>query len=164
MIILDAINILQIEGEITKETIKLAYKKAASKYHPDKGGSTEMMQAINNAYDALKAHEGDYTELQATNTQYSEELHAAISAIVELNGLELEICGSWVWVSGNTREHKEILKAAGYKYASKKKMWNYRPAEWKSRSKGSVAIDDIRKKYGSDKAKAARFTRKKIAA
>jgi uncharacterized protein (DUF3820 family) len=35
------------DTEIDSKKIDHAYKKAAIKYHPDKGGSTEAMQAIN---------------------------------------------------------------------------------------------------------------------
>jgi hypothetical protein len=29
--------------------------------------------------------------------------------------VEIEICGLWVWVGGETKKHKDTLKAAGYK-------------------------------------------------
>jgi uncharacterized protein (DUF3820 family) len=35
------------DSQITNTKIDHAYKKTAVKYHPDKGGSTEAMQAIN---------------------------------------------------------------------------------------------------------------------
>lgn len=34
----------------TPEEAKALYRELAKKYHPDKGGSTEIMQAINNQY------------------------------------------------------------------------------------------------------------------
>ena len=37
----------------TIQEVKSAYKKLAFQYHPDKGGSTEIMQEINNEYDKL---------------------------------------------------------------------------------------------------------------
>jgi len=42
-------------------------------------------------------------------------------AILGLIGVDIEICGAWVWVTGDTRTHKEVLKENGYKYASKRK-------------------------------------------
>ena len=33
------------------------------------------------------------------------------------NGLEIEICGLWMWVGGETKKHKDALKDAGYKWA-----------------------------------------------
>ena len=38
--------------------LKAAYRKASSKYHPDKGGSTEDMQKVNNSYELLQKSVG----------------------------------------------------------------------------------------------------------
>ena len=55
--------------------------------------------------------------------------------IKNLEGLEIEIAGHWVWISGNTKEYKEALKELGFKYASKKKMWYYNPdLSWKRKA------------------------------
>lgn len=35
---------------VTKKELKLEYKKLAFKYHPDRGGSTKIMQQINTEY------------------------------------------------------------------------------------------------------------------
>lgn len=46
-------NALRLLGlcasEANQEAIKKAYRKACSKFHPDRGGSKEMMQAVNEA-------------------------------------------------------------------------------------------------------------------
>ena len=41
----------------------------------------------------------------------------------EREGIEIEVCGSWVWVSGDTKPHKERLKALGFCWHSKKHCW-----------------------------------------
>ena len=146
MRIQDALNILK-PSSTDGADIKLAWRKACSKYHPDKGGSTAMMQAVNEAYETLL--NAEYIDQQDEYTDYGDELNAAINAILGLDGLEIEICGSWVWVSGDTRTHKDAIKTAGYKWASKKKMWNFRPDGFRSFSRGSVDMDSIRNKYGS---------------
>ena len=43
----DPDNSLNSIEEIEPEKVKQVYKKLSLKYHPDKGGSTEAMQAIN---------------------------------------------------------------------------------------------------------------------
>ncbi len=145
----DAAKILGLNGELTPEIVRQAYRKACSKYHPDKNpGGLEMMKAVNLAYESLK----DTTEtidLDESALNYGDELNEALNAIIELDGLEIELCGSWVWVSGNTREHKDILKESGFKYAGKKKMWSFHPADFKSWSRGKASMDDIRGTYGS---------------
>ena len=156
----DALKILGLSTAASFEQIKLAYRKACATYHPDRNpAGLEMMKMVNCAYNALT----DYTptsEAEANanasetsdTSNYGEELNAALNAIINL-GLEIEICGSWLWVSGDTKPHKEILKSAGFKWASKKMMWNFRPAEWKSFSRGKYSMDEIRSAHGSVKIK-----------
>jgi len=144
----DACQILGLTGDITPELTKTAYRKACSTYHPDRNpAGLEMMKAVNEAYAVLK----DHTGTEKTGIEYGHELFEALTAIISL-GLDVEVCGAWVWVSGDTKPHREVLKTAGYKWAIKKKMWFYRPSDYKSFSRGSKTMDDIRAVYGSDRA------------
>lgn len=153
MKITDAANLLGLSGTVTTQDIKKAYRAAALKYHPDKNpAGAEMMKVINTAFDVLRDFCGDIPneEHQNGNTQdYGEALNAALNNIIHLEGLNIEICGAWLWVSGETFKHKTILKETGFKFASKKKSWYFRPENWKSASRGSYSMDDIRKTYGS---------------
>jgi len=145
----DAVKILGLNGEVTPEIVKRAYHKACSQYHPDRNpAGTEMMKAVNAAYQAIK----DITkniEIDEAAQSYGEDLNEAINAIIHLD-LTLEICGAWVWVRGDTKTYKTQLKEAGYKWAPKKKSWYFRPADYKSRSRGKYSMDEIREKFGTD--------------
>jgi preprotein translocase subunit Sec63 len=149
MKISQAADILGMEpGSIADEaTVKQAYRRAAQKYHPDKGGSTEMMQTVNEAYNILQSNYGSLPSIN-TDQGYADRLNDAINAIVTLPGLIIEVCGLWVWVSGDTKTHKEVLKAVGYYWASKKFMWYFRPVDQQG-GRGKSTMDDIRTKYGS---------------
>lgn len=149
MNISQACDILGIEpGAVLDEaTVKAAFRKAAQKYHPDKGGSTEMMQAVNAAYAELQKHYGETIAEFGADAGYAGRLNDAINAIIHLDGLNIEVCGLWVWVSGDTRTHKDAIKAAGYFWASKKFMWYFRPAD-QAGGRGK-SMDEIRGKYGS---------------
>lgn len=149
MNISQAADILGIEqGAVLDEsTVKAAFRRAAQKYHPDKGGSNEMMQAVNAAYAELQKHYGETIAEFGADAGYADRLNDAINAIIHLDGLNIEVCGLWVWVSGDTRTHKESLKAAGYFWASKKFMWYFRPEE--SKGGRGKSMDEIRGKYGS---------------
>lgn len=79
-------------------------------------------------------------------------LKDVLEILIHLSGLKIELCGKWLWISGNTKEHKEALKAAGCKLATKKKMWYWRPADSASTQKREArSMAFIRKKYGSVK-------------
>ena len=128
----DAAKILGLSGEITPELVKTAYRQASMKYHPDRNpAGTEMMKLVNEAYEVLKEFSGDVKEQQA---DYGDLLNEALNAIINLPGLFIEICGAWLWVSGDTRTHKTTLKEAGFKWAPKNKLWYYRPEQYRSRA------------------------------
>jgi hypothetical protein len=149
----DAAKILNLNGDVTQELIKTAYRRASSKYHPDKGGSEEMMKAVNQAYEALKNYDGYSVDSgeQSQKNSYSDALNDAINAILNLEGIEIEVCGAWVWLTGETKKHAKALgkHGAGFFYASKKQAWYFRPNDWKSVSRGSFSLEDIRNRHGS---------------
>ena len=125
MNVYDAAKILGLSGEVTPEQVKAAYRQACKKYHPDRNpAGEEMMKIINQAYDVLKDYAGDIKEQP---TDYGDLLNDALNAVFGLSGLVIEICGSWVWITGNTRDHKDALKAAGFKWASKKESVVFPP-------------------------------------
>lgn len=136
--------------------IQQYYRKACSKYHPDRNpAGLETMKLVNAAYEALqcpivsnmwdKSIDGD-DEVNTDNL--GDEMNTALNAVIGL-GLTIEICGSWIWVSGDTKLHKEILKASGYHWAPKKIMWHWRPVDYKSYSRGKYTMDDIRTAHGT---------------
>lgn len=147
MNIYDAAKLLSLTGEITQDDIKEAYREACKKYHPDiNPAGDEMMKIINQAYDVLKDFSG---AIKDQETDYGDKLNEALNAVLGLSGLVIEICGSWVWVTGETRRHKDALKDARFQWASKKKAWYFRPEEFRSRSQGKTTLKDIREKYGT---------------
>jgi hypothetical protein len=148
----DAAQILGLSGAITPETVKRAYRAAALTYHPDHNpAGADMMKLINAAYETLKDCEGN-VETTAADSQgrtYPEAVNAALNAIIGLAGLDIEICGAWVWVGGNTYPHRATLKAAGFSFAGQKKRWYFRPEDWRSAARGTTSMDAIRHRYGS---------------
>lgn len=150
-----AVSILGIEGEITSETVEKAYRRACMKYHPDRNpAGLEMMKAVNLAYAALKDL-GDETIERTVNSDYGERLNAALNAIINFN-LNIDIMGAWIWVSGNTKPYKEELKAAGFRWAPKKKHWTFRAEEHRSSSRGTASLEEIEARYGKQTVKTAK--------
>jgi hypothetical protein len=144
----------------TLQDLKAEYRRLAMLHHPDRGGDTATMQEINRQYsDALE-------RLQAAHNATADEAHQKhetaaefiriVEILMKLDGLEVELCGSWLWIGGNTREHKEALKAAGCRWASKKHLWYWHPAdEAPKHHRGNATMGEIRSKYGSTTLKKA---------
>lgn len=138
----------------TLEELKREYRRLVMIHHPDHGGDTATMQAINAEhdalFDALKAkHNAEHDEDHQT-TETPEEFREIIEALLRMDGVEVELCGSWLWIGGNTRAHKDDLKAAGCRWSSSKKLWYWRHAEDAHRwHRGRSTIGEIRTKYGS---------------
>lgn len=135
----------------TLDEVKKRYKELALKHHPDRGGDTRTMQLINAEYE--KIIKGNRFEFK-TEAEREENLiyPEIISQLVTLDGIIIEIIFKWVWVSGNTKQHRKRLKEIGLFYAPQKQMWYYRPASWQKifNKHKPMDIDEIRMRYGSE--------------
>ena len=81
-------------------------------------------------------------------TKFDIELEKIISQILHFEDIIIEVVGSWIWLSGETKVIKDTLKDIGFKWASKKKMWYY--GEMKGRSHKEKSLDQIKCKYGCE--------------
>ncbi len=147
----------------TLEMLRKEYKELLKKYHPDNAGSTEATQEINAEYDRLFKTLKDKHETMADNTDNSNtsnmkydftedaKLREILQKIVGFAGIEIEIIGSWIWVSGNTYLCRNDLKANGFKWASNKRMWYWHSDNYQKKSRKSLSMEDIRNYYGSMK-------------
>lgn len=156
---------------VTAEEAKRLYKELARKHHPDIGGDLRTMQEINAEYATFQARgagnnarerqrtahaenrksAADFHDLNEVEGTLKEKIEAALNM-----GLDVELIGLWVWVSGDTKPHKEELKAAGFKWSPKKdgQPWYY--AGVPSFNRKPQDLNTIRASYGSQ-----RFTRER---
>jgi len=137
----------------TIEEVKATYKKLAKHYHPNCGGDTATMQAINTEYSfaCAKILKGENltTEEAGEKIRLSEEYRKVIEQIIHISGIVIEIVGNWIWVTGNTYPVRTQLKEAGLFFASKKTAWYYRAEEFKTKG-GQKSLEEIKSKYGSE--------------
>lgn len=122
------------------------------------------MQDINREWSYIQAHEayteartrqdtahtegrksaGDYHDLDEVEATLREKIEAALNM-----GLTVELMGLWVWVTGDTKPHKEELKAAGFKWAPKKETQPWYFAGVPTFNRKPQSLDAIRNAYGS---------------
>lgn len=146
------------------EELKAEYKRLALIYHPDikSTGDLEIMQIINAEYDRLfcilkDVHaKKDGSTYQATGawttSETPEQYRDIISALIKMHGVEIELCGSWLWMTGETMKYKEELKALGCLWSANKRAWYYNGDSRKSKKRAHCkSMDEIRSAWGSEK-------------
>lgn len=149
------------------EAVKKTYRKLAMKHHPDRGGNEEIFKAINNEYEqameqakinetrkAKTEKEKDFIKSQYMN---SKNFRNIIDKLIVLEGIEIEITGTWLWLRGNTYKYKEYLKSEfNAQWSKSKKCWFISPQGKnfrKTRGYKGKSMSSIRSTYGSTKIK-----------
>lgn len=142
------------EGLTEETAIKTRYKELAKENHPDLGGCVEAMKVINQQYEQILS--GLYQRAGKSITEIEELLaksqHVAekLCEIIACPCVMVELCGDWLWVTGDTRPVKDKLREAGFFWAPKKQAWYWREESNKSRNRGKfISLEEIKGKYGT---------------
>lgn len=145
----------------TIEDAKELYKKLCREYHPDlnESDTTETMKSINNEFEQVfktlkNKHRAETTDSTAdsreneTTAETPAEFMHIINGLIHCEGVQIDLVGRWVWLTGNTYPYKDIVKGLGFRYASKKKAWYWHSAEDSCKSRKCLSLDEIKNKYG----------------
>lgn len=154
------INYFNLEGIKSEQDLKNQFKKLALKYHPDinkNPGANEVMKQVNAEFEYLAKNLKNFINMSdAINKKYQynsvnlEKFKTVINKIVTLQGLKIEIVGSWIWLTGTTLSYRSILKEAGFFWSCNKKAWYWNGSESNRGYKGRYSLNQIRAKYGSE--------------
>ncbi len=156
----------------TAEELKKAYRTWAKKLHPDLGGNAEEFKVMQAEYEKLwerlkNVHQNAQGETYTAKTETKEapqEFINIINVLIRLEGVNVEICGSWIWASGNTQPYKDTLKSLKFRWAHKKKAWYYHTEPYRKRSHRELTLDEIREMFGSQSYTAKAEEEKKLKA
>lgn len=67
---------------------------------------------------------------------------------LQSRGLKIERIGSWIWVSGHTLQHKDLLKAYGFKYSRNKFAWSYhKGGKYRKRTDKNYNLQELREMF-----------------
>ena len=86
---------------------------------------------------------------QAYDWEKDKQLRAVIVALSKFAGLEIELCGTWVYVRGETYPYRKELKDLGLRFNSHKRCWIIHFDDYYKYHKKPVGMSYIRSKYGS---------------
>lgn len=142
---------------VTVEEIKAHYRRLAMSNHPDKGGDLRVMQEINDEYvAALKRCDGRTStgsDGKEHTYRYDEKVEGEVISKIDellkarLADVHIDLIGTWIWVTGNTKPVKDALKGMGCKWHSVRECWFWNAQPWRGgRSKSSLGA--LAAKYG----------------
>lgn len=150
------------ENITTAEQLKAAYKKLAKELHPDANpdkDTTSIFQELQQEYIKLwesvkNIHtnaKGETYRSTTETTEAPEEFFNIVSELMKMKNVLVELCGSWLWITGSTKEYKEELKKLGCKWSKQKNAWSFHHEEACSYRfyKHHMSLDAIRSMYGS---------------
>lgn len=157
----------------TAEECKRVYHELAKQFHPDGAqGSEHKMKELNRQYkiawERLKdvhfsQSEGKTYTAERKTKETADEFIEIIETIARFDGIEIELCGTWLWLAGNTYQYKEELKAAGCRWSGSKKKWYWTKDEY-IKTRHTLSESARRLKYGSEVIDTESYRKARIAA
>ena len=139
------------------EELRRLFRQYCLELHPDKGGKHEDFIEMREEYETVLkiAANSEAKMAQAENREpnfnFANEsgLAEMVERLMRVPGIIIELCGSWLWLGGNTFPVHEQLKAFGFRYSRKKKKWYYSPYMGDKKRRGRYTMEKIRDKFGS---------------
>lgn len=115
------IDTLGIEPTDSWEDILPKYRNLAKRYHPDLVGdaSSEMMKLINEAHETARNKWADIMSYLNTgngtsgNEFLGDKILRVYQSLKSLSGINIELIGSWLWITGDTKPVKDYIKEIG---------------------------------------------------
>lgn len=151
------------------EELKAEYKKLAKKWHPDMQknvDSTKIFVEIVSQYDALykilknKANNSqDSTDFKQKHSADSSIFRTIIDKLLKFDMINIEIVGSWVWVSGDTYNIRQILAQFGFQWSKGNKKWYWTETPMSKKVKKATSWQYKVEKYGCDTVQKAKTTK-----
>lgn len=140
------------------QELRKEYHSHCLKMHPDKGGEHRAFVEMQNEYEQLFARlaagEAGRANESGKRARFTTEGERAIMEMIDrlmaVPGIVIEICGTWLWVGGNTFPVHERIKGFGFKFSRQKRRWYWSPYLGEKRRRGRYSMDKIRARYGSE--------------
>lgn len=136
----------------TIDELKKRYRALCVRWHPDKpNGDLATMKRINTEYDKRFKYLADLQngrQDEPTITETPEQFRHIISELIKLDGIVIELVGTWVWVSGETYAYRAALKSLGFKWSRKRARWYWHAGKNRYYSNSKHSYSELCQKYG----------------
>lgn len=146
----------------TAEELRKEYHKQCKSLHPDNGGSAEEFKTMKAEFEKAWETVGNiFTNAEGQTYEKKTTMSAAafegiVENLIHWTDCTIEIIGSWLWVSGNTYNHRKELKELKFGFSNNKKAWYFHEGEYHKKSKKSLTMAEIRERFGSEEVKTER--------
>lgn len=140
----------------TAEELRKEFHKQCKTLHPDNGGNADEFKAMKAEFEKRWKNIGniftkaDGETYRSKETMSAEQFADIVEEMIHWTDCQIEVIGSWLWVSGNTFPRREALKALHFGFSKKKKAWYYHYGSYKKRNKDYYTMDEIRAKFGTE--------------
>lgn len=154
----------------TNEEVKKVFHKLAKEMHPDNGGDPEafkeMKAQFEKAFEDLKTYHKNVKGEKYTKecTEDAGAFADIIEKLIHIQGIKVEICGSWLWVSGDTRPCKDQLKEMHFGWSKNKAAWYLHFEPFRKSTKKGYSLEQIRDMFGSQEFTTQGFRYKELEA
>ena len=140
-------------GVKNQSELRTRFKELCKKLHPDCGGSqtafVEMMEEYKQLLVKLANCDDKSQWAAKKEAERASEYAELIVQLQKLTGIVIEQCGSWLYLHGNTMQHKEKIKQYGFRWSKNKTAWYWAPYLSDKKTRGHYSMDTIRTIYGS---------------
>lgn len=65
----------------------------------------------------------------------------------KLDNVKVKVVGTWIWVSGDTKQYAEKLKNVGLRFATKKKVWYFTNDNYVRRGKTFDTLEEVEMRH-----------------
>ena len=144
-------------GCTSLDEAKQLYKKLVFELHPDtsKKDTKAAFQEMQNQFEKFKPNTEKFKgEFENWN---AEEYSHIIQQLMTIPNIVIEVCGSWIWLAGDTKPVKEQIKAVNTGetmkrgFSPKKQKWYFSPTGYRKRGKKELSFEQIKDHYGYKK-------------
>jgi len=139
--------------KLSQADAKKLFRKLSLELHPDKGGDAKKFIEMQAEFEKFLKGNFSFTDKDAHNEVTSmNDFIKANEFVKSFVDVIVELTGTWVWLSGNTRPYKDAIKENGFKWSKAKKKWFKAPYQLKRKKRG-VSFAKIKNKYGYESQK-----------